>query len=158
MSAERGSPPSTPAEEEDRATCQLTFTTMEGEIREHDRLDELEDAVVDFLPKASNLDTFGCEIDFVHPHTKALLEDPIWETLQSNTHFNLVVRTAIVVLEHKQQLQSNSCVNYPKAIRVPTNFANTIPDSAFASIPRIRLSFVGHPKCHLGDRCHLHRA
>ena len=51
----------TPAETEDGATLLLTLTTLAGEeIQllnnwEHDRLDELEDAVVDCLPAVSQI-------------------------------------------------------------------------------------------------------
>jgi len=45
--------------------------------REYDRLDELEDSVVHFLPTvcSCNIDTFGSEVDLFHPGTQEPLKD-----------------------------------------------------------------------------------
>ena len=117
---------STPAD-----TFQLTLVTLAGEeiqlpidLREHDRLDELEDAVVECL----------LALDFVHPSTQKLLKDPIWDTLSDCTRFNLVVRNCFVSIEHKRQLQKG----YPRAIQIPAADTGSVLDNAFYSVPRLR--------------------
>ena len=101
--------------------------------REHDRLEELEDAVVDYLPTISQIATFGCELEFVHSSTQKLLKDPIWSTLRSSTRFNLVVRSCMESLEHKRQLQGASCRMCP----APSVFQPMAQES-FQTMPSIR--------------------
>ena len=66
MAAACRSQPSTPAETEDGATCQLTLTTLAGNdilmptnIREHDLFEALEDLIVELLPTVSQIDNLA---------------------------------------------------------------------------------------------------
>ena len=75
--------------------CQLVLTTLSGTIVEmsssvaqYDRFEEFEERVVDYLASASDLDVFGCALDFIHPTEQTYLDDPIWETLQNNMQYS----------------------------------------------------------------------
>ena len=52
-------------------------------LREHNRLDELEDAIVDFLPTVCTVDTFGCEVNLVHPDSQEPVKHPMWELFRT---------------------------------------------------------------------------
>ena len=93
--------------------------------------------MVECLPTVSQIATFGCELDFVHPSTQKLLKDPIWDTLRLCTRFNLVVRNCFVSMEHKRQLQETSDRVCPRAIIIPAIATGTVPDNAFYSVPRV---------------------
>ena len=64
--------------------CRLVLTTLLGSAVEmttsvvkRDRLEDLEDHVVDYLVSVTDLDVFGCTLDFVHPTMQTHLEDAI---------------------------------------------------------------------------------
>ena len=100
--------PSTSAKPEKGTTYHLTLTTLAGNdilvpanLWEHDMFEALEDLIVEYLPTVSQIDTFGCEVELLHPDTQESLKDPIQDTLRNNTHFHLVVRQCFEVFEHK---------------------------------------------------------
>ena len=69
----------------------LVLTTLAGEelqmvidLQEFDRLDEFETAVLENLPFIGGHSTFGCELVFVNKDTRAILADPIWDTLRDS--------------------------------------------------------------------------
>ena len=77
----------------------LLLTTMAGTDIEivvpvsiHHRWDTLEDYLVENLPAVSHLDTFGCELTLLDPHTQQTLSDPIQDTLWVNARFHLIVQ------------------------------------------------------------------
>ena len=36
--------------------------------------------MMEMLPNVSQIATFGCELDFVHPSAHQILKDPMWDT------------------------------------------------------------------------------
>ena len=106
---------------------------------------------VESLPTVSQPDTFGCEIDLLHPHTQEALADPIQDALRNNTHFQLVVRQCFVVYEHKHQIQGEDYLDYPRAVWIPANTAGVIPSNAFSSVPRLRHVWA-EPTLHTVER------
>ena len=124
---------STPVDTEADTTYQLTLVTLAGdeiqlpiELQEFDRLDEFENSVAEYLPKVRQIATFGCELDFVHPNTLAVLCDPVWDTLHECNRFTLVVRKCLVSVEHKGQIRQR----YPRAIRIPVDDTGFALDNA----------------------------
>ena len=103
----------------------------------HDRF-ELEEHIVGYPATVTMLDIFGCEVDLFHPDTQEHLQDPIWDTLQVNTSFNLVVRECLRVYQSKREFEEYKDQEYPKAIKAPANDSGVIPDSAFYAVPRLR--------------------
>ena len=75
---------------------------MTTSVAKYDRLEDLEDHVVDYLASMTDLDVFGCTLDFVHPTMQTYLDDPIWEVLQKNTQFTIVLRDCLAVLHSKE--------------------------------------------------------
>ena len=62
--------------------CRLVLTTLSGavvkmttSVAKHDRLEDLEDHVVDYMAPVTDLDVFGCKLDFIHPTTQTHLDD-----------------------------------------------------------------------------------
>ena len=77
-----------------RLSCHysLILTTVAGTDIEiaapgsiHHQWDMLEDFLVEKLPAVNHLDTFGCELFLLHPHTQEALCDPNHEALWANT-------------------------------------------------------------------------
>ena len=75
---------STSEESETTMDCRLLLTTLSGKevevstnIAQYDRFEDFEEHIVDHLTSVTDLDVFGCEVDFVHPATQAYLEDHI---------------------------------------------------------------------------------
>ena len=69
----------------------LVLTTLAEEelqmvldLQEFDRLDKFETAVLENLPFIGGHSTFGCELVFVNKDTRAILADPIWDTLRDS--------------------------------------------------------------------------
>ena len=102
---------------------------LSTELQEFDRLNEFENAVLENLPYIEECSTFGCELDY----TRKILADPIWDTLQDNNCFNLIVRQCIAQAGHKGQLKSRV-----KAIRVPSNGIDRVLPHAFSHISEVR--------------------
>ena len=81
----------TSGESEMAMDCHLVLTTlsdtvveMSSSVAQYDRFEDFEEHVVDYLASATDLDVFGCALDFIHPTMHTYLDDPIWETLQNN--------------------------------------------------------------------------
>ena len=125
--------------------CRLVLTTLLGSAVEmttsvvkRDRLEDLEDHVVDYLASVTDLDVFGCTLDFVHPTMQTYLEDPIWEVLQTNTQFTIVLRDCLAFLHSKESFDGCPYRDIPQAVQVPTNLAGIVPAGAFIAVPRLR--------------------
>ena len=117
----------------------LVLTTLAGEelqmvidLQEFDRLDEFETAVLENLPFIGGHSTFGCELVFVNKDTRAILADPIWDTLRDSNCFNLA-RQCLIQVEHKGQLK-----NRAKAIRVPSTRTGRVLPHAFTHTVDLR--------------------
>ena len=67
-----------------RLVLSLSGTVVEitTSVAKYDRLEDLEDHVVDYLASVTDLKVFGCTVDFLYPNTHTYLDDPIWEGLQ----------------------------------------------------------------------------
>ena len=103
----------------------------------HHQWDMLEDFLVENLPLVSHLETFGCELILLDPHTQEVLSDPIHETLWANTHFHLIVQQCFQIYDHKDQIQGEEYEDYPRAVWIPPNATGVIPAKA-SSVPRLR--------------------
>lgn len=125
--------------------CPLTLSTLSGTVVEmttsvakYDRIEDLEDHVVDYLASVTDLKVFGCTVDFLHPNTQTYLEDPIWEGLQNNTEFTIVFRDCRAVLHSKEGFEGCPFRDIPQAVHVPMNPAGIVPAGAFTAVPRLR--------------------
>ena len=131
---------STPAESEASMTCQLLLTTLAGtelsilNIAQYDRFEDLKDHIVDYLDTVTTLEVFGSEIDLVHPNTQEYLEDPIWDALQVNTRFNMIVRTCMETHQPKADFEEYQYLRHPKAVRVPATASGVIPTACLANL------------------------
>ena len=83
---------STPPEREPVMNCRLVLTTLSGvtinvslSIAKFDRLEDLEDHVMDCLVSVTDLKVFRCSIEFLHLATQTYLEDPIWDKLRKTS-------------------------------------------------------------------------
>ena len=125
--------------------CRLILSTLSGTVVEmttsvakYDRLEDLEDHVVDYLASVTDLKVFGCTVDFLHPNTQTYLDDPIWEGLQKNTEFTIVFRDCSAVLHSKEIFEGCPYRDIPQAVQVPMNPAGIVPAGAFTAVPRLR--------------------
>ena len=98
---------------------------------------------MDYLATVTRLDVFGSEVDLVHLNTQEYPEGQIWDALQVNTSFNLIVREwlEVLVYQSKADFEDHEYQDYPKAVKVPVN-SGIIPDSAFCAVPRLRRVLV----------------
>ena len=122
--------------------CRLILSTLSGTVVEmttsvakYDRLEDLEDHVVDYLASVTDLKVFGCTVDFLHPNTQTYLDDPIWEGLQKNTEFTIVFRDCSAVLHSKESFEGCLCRDVPQAVQVPIHLAGIVPAGAFMAMP-----------------------
>ena len=69
--------------------------------REHDKLLDFENAVLEQLPHVGNSSTFGCELQFVQKDTHEVLADPIRSKLRANQCFYVIARQCLVEAAHK---------------------------------------------------------
>lgn len=129
----------------------LTLTTIAGNDIEvaapvsiHHCWEMLKDFLVEQLPEASQLETFGCEITLLRPQTHEALSDPIQDTLRTDTRFHLVVQGCFQTYDHKCQIQGEEYEDYPKAVWIPANAAGVVPANAFSSVPRLRHVWAAH--------------
>ena len=111
----------------------------------------LEDYLVENLPAVSRLDTFGCELTLLDPHTQQALCDPIQEALWGTTHFHLIVQTCFQKYDCRDQIQGDEYEDYPKAVWAPSNATGVVPAKAFSSVARLRRVGVD-PSFHTIDR------
>ena len=110
MASTSASGTSTSEESETTVDCRLLLTTLSGKevevstnIAQHDGFEDFEEHVVDHLATVTDLDVFGCEVDFVHPTTQTYLEDHIWEALQENRHITIVFRDCVEAFQTKER-------------------------------------------------------
>ena len=54
-----------------------TEYAMQADLSHNEDVAELEDDILCFLPTASDLDVFGCELDLLDPHTRQPLSESI---------------------------------------------------------------------------------
>ena len=107
--------------------CQLVLHALSGtvvslsmSVAKFDRLEDLEDHVVDYLVSVTDLKVFGCTTDFLHVDAHTYLENPIWDKLQRSTEYTIVFRSCSEVLPSKE------------------SFEGCPPEGAFAAVPRLR--------------------
>ena len=101
-------------------------------------LSDLEDQVMDYLASVTDLKVFGRSIDFLHMATQTYLEDPIWDKLQQSMEYCMVFRDCSEVLPTQELLEGCPIYNVPLAVHVPMNPEETVPEGAFAGVPRLR--------------------
>ena len=125
--------------------CPLLLTTLSGvtfkvslSVAKFDRFTDLEDQVMDYLASVTDLQVFGCVIDFLHTTTQTYLEDPIWDKLQQGREYTIVFRDCSVTLLEQEQLGGYPIDQVPLAVHVPMNSEETVPEWAFAGVPRLR--------------------
>ena len=141
-----GSPgDSSPPECEPVMDCHLALTALSGtvvkvslSVAKFDRFEDLEDHVVDYLASVTDLKVFGCTIDFLQVATQTYLENPIWEKLQQSMEYRVIFRDRSEVLHSQESLEGCPLHVIPLAVHVPRNPEETIPEGAFAGVPRIR--------------------
>ena len=92
-----------------------------------DRFEDFEEHIVDRPATVSDLDVFGSEFDFVHPTMQAYLQDRVWDALQENRHFTIVVRECVEIFQSKEDLEDCAYRDYTKAVKVPASEAGIIP-------------------------------
>ena len=100
--------------------CHLVLTTLSGTVVEmsssvaqYDRFEDFEEHVVDYLAWATDLDVFGCALDFIHPTVQTYLDDPIWETLQNIKQYTIVFRDCFEAFHTKEAFDTrcwSSCL------------------------------------------------
>ena len=125
--------------------CHLALTALSGtvvtismSVAKFDRFEDLEDHVVDYLASVTDLKVFGCTIDFLQDDTQTYLENPIWEKLQQCTEYTMVFRSCCEVLPTKENFEGCPFRDIPLAVHVPMNPEESVPEGAFASVPRLR--------------------
>lgn len=125
--------------------CRLILTTLSGTVVEittsvaqYDRLEDLEDHVVDYLASATDLKVFGRTVDFLRPDTHTYLDDPIWEDLQRNTEFTVLFRDCAAILDSKDTFDGCPYRDIPQAVHIPLNPAGFVPAGASTAVPRLR--------------------
>ena len=148
---------SSPPESEPVHNCHLVLTALSGttvnvsvSVAKYDRLEDLEDHVVDYLASVTDLKVFGCTIDFLHADTETYLVDPIWDQLRQSAEYCIIFRDCIEVLHTQEGLEGCPIHSVPLAVHVPLNPETTVPEGAFAGVPRLRhvsvasgISFIG---------------
>ena len=125
--------------------CPLLLTTLLGvtfkvslSVAKFDRFTDLKDQVMDYLASVTDLQVFGCVIDFLHTTTQTYLEDPIWDKLQQGREYTIVFRDCSVALLEQEQLGGCPIDQVPLAVHVPMNSEETVPEWAFAGVPRLQ--------------------
>ena len=89
---------------------------------------------VDCLASFTDLDVFGCTLDFAHPTMQTYLKDPMWEV---NTQLAIVLRDCRA-FPHSESFDGCPYRDMPQAVQVPTNLAGIVPAGAFVAVPRLR--------------------
>ena len=136
---------STPPEREPVMDCCLVLTTLSGvtfnvslSIAKFDRFADLEDHVMDYLVSVTDLKVFGCSIEFLHLATQTYLEDPIWDRLQQSMEYCIIFKDCSEVLPSQELLEGYPIHKVPLAVHVPMNPERSVPEGAFAGVPRLR--------------------
>ena len=119
-------------------TLSGTVVTISMSIAKFDRFEDLEDHVVDYLASVTDLKVFGCAIDFLQADMQPYLDNPVWEMLQQSTEYSIVFRDCCEVFPTKESFEERPLRDIPLAIHVPMNPEETIPEGAFAAVPRLR--------------------
>ena len=115
------------------------FSTVPGTpVQPIQQRKEVEDQFMDYLASVTDLQVFGCVIDFLHNTTQTYLEDPIWDKLQQGREYTIVFRDCSVSLREQEQLGGYPIDQVPLAVHVPMNSEETVPEWAFAGVPRLR--------------------
>ena len=127
----------------------LLLTTLSGEtfqvslsVAKFDRFEDLEEQVMDYLVSVTDLKVFGCFIDFLQTATQTYLEDPIWDKLQQGMEYTIVFRNCSVILPSQAELEDCPIHHIPLAVHVPMNPERSVPEGAFAGVPRLRHASV----------------
>ena len=127
--------------------CHLVLTALSGtvvhitmSVAKYDRLEDLEDHVVDYLASVTDLKVLGCTVDFLQADTQTYLDNPIWERLQQNTKYTIVFRSCSEALHSKELIEGCPFRDLPLAVHVPMNPDEMVPDGAFTGVPRLRMS------------------
>ena len=136
---------STPPEKEPVMEHSLLLTTLSGEtfqvslsVAKFDRFEDLEEQVMDYLVSVTDFKVFGCCIDFLQTATQTYLEDPIWEKLHQGMEYTIVFRNCSVILPSQVELEDCPIRHIPLAVHVPMNPERSVPEGAFAGVPRLR--------------------
>ena len=120
--------------------CHLVLHALSGTVVniKFDRFEDLEDHVVDYLASVTDLEVFGCTVDFLQADAHTYLENPIWEKLQQSTEYTMVFRSCSAVLPSKETFEGCPFRDIPLAVHVPMNPEEMAPEGAFAAVPRLR--------------------
>ena len=122
----------------DLVTMAGTEYTMPANLTHYEDIAQLEDDILCFLPTVSDIDVFGCEIDFIELDTQLPLPEAFHTALLQQKKLQIVVRPCMVEGHSIWQFQADDRESYPKAIRVPGNPRREIADRAFYAAPMLR--------------------
>ena len=125
--------------------CPLRLITLAGKeintrvpVSIYHHWEMLEDYLVDWLAKSSDLDTFGCELMLIAEDTHSPLSDPIHEELWEDKGFQLIIHKAFRKVSSKEQIRRDEYEDHPRAILVPANESGILPAKAFFALARHR--------------------
>ena len=85
---------------------------------------------------------YGCFIDFLQTATQTYPEDPIWDKLQQGMEYTIVFRNCSVTLPSQAELEDCTIHHIRPAVHVPMNPERSVPEGAFAGVPRLRHASV----------------
>ena len=63
---------------------------------------------MDYLASVTDLQVFGCSIDFLQTATQTYLEDLIWDRLQQDMAYTVVFKDSSAILPSQKQLEGCS--------------------------------------------------
>ena len=111
---------------------------MPANLAHYEDLLQSEEDIVSFLPTASDLEVFGCELDLIVSDTQLPLQHPMHSTLKKHSRLQVIVRPCMEEGHTDWQFQDSDREGYPKAVRVPIDARKEVPDRAFYSAPMLR--------------------
>ena len=126
-----------------------TEYATQADLSHYEDVAELEDDILCFLPTASDLDVFGCELDLLDLHTQQPLPEAFRTTLLQRPQLQIVVRPCMVDGHSIWQFQEDGKESYPKAVRVPQP-RGEIADRVFYAAPSLRRVEVAMGIQHVG--------
>ena len=100
-------------------TLSGTVVEMTTSVAKYDRLEDLEDHVVDYLASVTDLKVFGCTIDFLHADTQTYLVDPIWDQLRQSTEYCIILRDALKSSTPRRVLKGAPFTLFPSRSMCP---------------------------------------
>ena len=125
--------------------CSLVLTTLSGvtikvslSVAKFDRFEDLEDQVMLSGLSHSPQSVWVLHRLFANCHIQTYLEDPIWDRLQQGMAHTVVFKDSSVTLSSQEQLDGCPIHQVPLAVQVPMNPEESVPEGAFAGVPRLR--------------------